>query len=644
MTTPVKKLLINAVDPEEYRIALIEDGILEEFYIETTAKEQIRGNIYKGVVAHVEPALQATFIDYGGEKNGFLQADEIHPEYHSEQPVPEEGQKPRRLPIQKLIQRGQEILVQVTKEETGNKGVALTTYISLPGRYLVLTPGQPGIGISRKIEDEAERERLKTILTQHEIPEEIGIIVRTAGMGKKKQELIKNLDTLLSLWDEIKVRAMEQPAPSLVYKEMELAIRTLRDLFTSDIQEILIDNKDIFKQVRDFLGLIAPKQRNQVKLYKETRPIFSKHQVESQIETIFQNRVKLKSGGHIVIDATEALVAVDVNSGRSVKERQIEETAFKTNLEAAEEIARQLRLRDLGGLIVIDFIDMKENKHENEVVKVLKNHLKRDKARTTVSKISKFGLLELSRQRIRPPIQYGTYYTCPTCQGKGLVRSIETLALMYLRKIWLGISKGTIATVNGVLPLEVANYLLNRKREELARLEERHKVTIYLEGQPNLQAEEGKVEFVKKEKKEGKGEEAQGPREEGQGKRRERKQRGNGKRQGERLEGRSGRDEAEGLMPETEGESFGAEDPYGNEGAQDERPEVQDLRDEGEGTSDEERVGRDEGDDLDPETEEASIEIAGAKEGSDGQKQEMKSETESKEEKEVKDNDFWAVG
>ncbi|MBA4392044.1 MAG: ribonuclease [Desulfobacca sp.] len=514
---PVKKLLINAVDPEEYRIALIEDGILEEFYIETTAKEQIRGNIYKGVVAHIEPALQATFVDYGGDKNGFLQGDEIHPEYHSEPSGPSDSQKNRRLPIQKLIHRGQEILVQVTKEETGTKGVALTTYISLPGRYLVLTPGQPGIGISRKIEDEAERERLKTILTQSKVPEEIGTIVRTAGMGKKKQELTKNLESLLRLWDEIKIRAMEQPAPSLVYKEMDLAIRTIRDLFTSDIQEILIDNKDIFKQVRDFLEIIAPRQRNQVKLYKETRPIFSKHQVENQIETIFQNRVKLKSGGHIVIDSTEALVAVDVNSGRSVKERQIEETAFKTNLEAAEEIARQLRLRDLGGLIVIDFIDMKESKHDNEVVKVLKNHLKRDKARSTVSRISKFGLLELSRQRIRPPIQFGTYYTCPTCQGKGQVRSVETLALMYLRKIWLGISKGAIATVNGVLPLEVANYLLNRKREELSRLEESHRVTIFLEGQPNLLPEDGKLEFVKKEK-EAKSHEARGTRrEEGQG-------------------------------------------------------------------------------------------------------------------------------
>jgi ribonuclease E len=510
--TPVKKLLINAVDPEEYRIALIEDGILEEFYIETAAREQIRGNIYKGIVAHIEPALQAAFIDYGGEKNGFLQADEIHPEYHAESEESPEGHR-KHLPIQKVIRRGQEILVQVTKEESGSKGVALTTYISLPGRYLVLTPGQPGIGVSRKIEGEEERTRLKDILSQSKIPEGLGTIVRTAGSGKKKQELTKNLESLLRLWEEIRTRAMDQPAPSLVYKEMDLAIRTIRDLFTSDIQEILIDNKEIYKQVRDFLEIIAPRQRNQVKLYKETRPIFSKHQIENQIETIFQNRVRLKSGGHIVIDTTEALVAVDVNSGRSVKERQIEETAFKTNLEAAEEIARQLRLRDLGGLIVIDFIDMKESKHDNEVVKVLKNFLKRDKARTTVSRISKFGLLELSRQRIRPPIQFGTYYTCPTCQGKGQVRSIETLALMYLRKIWLGISKGFIATVHGSLPLEVANYLLNRKREELCRLEERHKVSIIIDGQPHIMPEEGKLEFIKKEK-EARSHEAKGVRQE----------------------------------------------------------------------------------------------------------------------------------
>ena len=542
---PVKKLLINAVDPEEYRIALIEDGILEEFYIETTAKEQIRGNIYKGVVAHIEPALQAAFVDYGMGKNGFLQADEIHPEYHAQSEKTPDGQPPKRLPIQKIIHRGQEILVQVTKEETGTKGVALTTYISLPGRYLVLTPGQPGIGVSRKIEDEAERDRLKTILTQLKAPEEIGTIVRTAGVGKKKQEMAKNLESLVRLWEEIRTRAMEQPAPSLVYKEMDLAIRTIRDLFTSDIEEILIDNKDIYKQVRDFLGIIAPRQRNDVKLYKETRPIFSKHQVENQIETIFQNRVKLKSGGHIVIDSTEALVAVDVNSGRSVKERQIEETAFKTNLEAAEEIARQLRLRDLGGLIVIDFIDMKGIKNQNEVVKVLKTHLKRDKARTTVSRISKFGLLELSRQRIRPPIQFGTYYTCPTCQGKGQVRSVETLALMYLRKIWLGISKGTIAAVKGVLPLEVANYLLNRKREELARLEERHRVSIFLEGQPMLQPEEGKLEFVKKESKESERHETRGMRDEARGIRDEAR--------GVRLEEEGEELEEEGEGIETEG-------------------------------------------------------------------------------------------
>lgn len=542
---PVKKLLINAVDPEEYRIALIEDGILEEFYIETTAKEQIRGNIYKGVVAHIEPALQAAFVDYGMGKNGFLQADEIHPEYHAQSEETPDGQPPKRLPIQKIIHRGQEILVQVTKEETGTKGVALTTYISLPGRYLVLTPGQPGIGVSRKIEDEAERDRLKTILTQLKAPEEIGTIVRTAGVGKKKQEMAKNLESLVRLWEEIRTRAMEQPAPSLVYKEMDLAIRTIRDLFTSDIEEILIDNKDIYKQVRDFLGIIAPRQRNDVKLYKETRPIFSKHQVENQIETIFQNRVKLKSGGHIVIDSTEALVAVDVNSGRSVKERQIEETAFKTNLEAAEEIARQLRLRDLGGLIVIDFIDMKGIKNQNEVVKVLKTHLKRDKARTTVSRISKFGLLELSRQRIRPPIQFGTYYTCPTCQGKGQVRSVETLALMYLRKIWLGISKGTIAAVKGVLPLEVANYLLNRKREELARLEERHRVSIFLEGQPMLQPEEGKLEFVKKESKESERHETRGMRDEARGIRDEAR--------GVRLEEEGEELEEEGEGIETEG-------------------------------------------------------------------------------------------
>jgi ribonuclease E len=495
----VKKLLVNAIDPEEYRVALVADGLLEEFYIETAAREQVRGNIYKGVVAHIEPALQAAFIDYGAEKNGFLQADEIHPDYFQQCPAAPEGDAKKHPPIQNLITRGQEILVQVTKEESGKKGVALTTYLSLAGNFLVLTPGDPQIGISRKIEVEEERTRLKEIINQLKIPEGIGCIVRTSGNGKTKRELAKNLENLLRLWEEIRNRAIEQPAPSLIYKEIDLAIRSVRDHFSPDIQEVLIDNRDIYKQVLDFLKIINPKYGNRVKLYKETRPIFSKYQIEMQIETIFQNRVNLKSGGQIVIDPTEALVAVDVNSGRSVKERQIEETAYKTNLEAAQEIARQLRLRDLGGLIVIDFIDMKDAKHRHEVVKQLKNHLKSDKARTSLGRISKFGLLEISRQRIRPPIQFGTYYTCPTCQGKGQVRSVETLALSYLRKIWLGISKGTVATVQGVLPLEVANYLLNRKREELLRLETRHEVGIHLEGRPDILPEEGRLDFIKKE-------------------------------------------------------------------------------------------------------------------------------------------------
>ena len=495
----VKKLLINAIDPEEYRVALIEDGLLEEFYIETTAKEQIRGNIYKGVVAHVEPAFQAAFIDYGGEKNGFLQADEIHSDYFQQAVESGGSDGKHHLPIQKMVSRGQEILVQVTKEETGKKGVALTTYLSLAGNFLVLTPGEPQVGISRKIEAEEERARLKEIMAQLKIPEGIGCIVRTSGDGKTKRELAKNLENLLRLWEEIRNRAIEQLAPSLIYKEIDLAIRSVRDHFSPDIQEVLIDNKEIYKQVWDFLKIINPKYGSRVKLYKETRPIFSKHQIENQIETIFQNRVNLKSGGQIVIDPTEALVAVDVNSGRSVKERQIEETAFKTNMEAAEEIARQLRLRDLGGLIVIDFIDMKESNHRNEVQRVLKNHLKKDKARTTLGRISKFGILELSRQRIRPPIQFGTYYTCPTCQGKGQVRSVETLALSYLRKIWLGISKGTVSSVKGILPVEVAHYLLNRKREDLLRLESRHEVTIHLEGHPHILPEEGRLEFKKKE-------------------------------------------------------------------------------------------------------------------------------------------------
>ncbi|NVM57277.1 MAG: Rne/Rng family ribonuclease, partial [Desulfobacterales bacterium] len=464
------KLLINAVDPEECRIALVKGGGLENFSIETAAGEITRGNIYKGVVTRVEPSLQAAFVGYGAEKNGFLQQHEIHSDYYVDRPA---GGKSGTHGIQHLIKAGQELLVQVTKESILNKGAMLTTHISLPGRYAVLMPGGKGSGISRKIEDEIERQRLKSIIDSMKIPEGFGIIVRTAGEHQKKHEIFRDVRYLLRLWKSIKKRAISKLAPSLLYKERHLAIRAIRDRFTSDVNEILIDDKDVYRDVKDFVQIISPRHTKIVKLYKDPLPIFTKYQIEAQIASIFASRVTLKSGGHIVINPTEALVAVDVNSGKSTREGSMEATAYTTNMEAAAEIARQFRLRDLGGLIVIDFIDMRERKHNQALVRAMKEHIKLDKARINVGGISKFGLMELTRQRIGAPIEYGSFIPCAHCRGRGLVPSAEKLALEFLRRLRSEILKDNITQVKGIVPVNVADYLLNRKRKEILDVEMR---------------------------------------------------------------------------------------------------------------------------------------------------------------------------
>ncbi len=490
----VKKMLINATEPEECRVAVVADGRLEEFYLETLSKELTRGNIYKAVVENVEPSLEAAFVNYGSERNGFLQVGEVHPEYY---PGDVSGSHP---PIKKVLQRNQVILVQVTKEPTGTKGAALTTYVSIAGQSLVIMPGRGGGGgVSRKIEDETERKRLKKIHSELAPPDDIGVIIRTRAIGKTKKEIVRDLNELARLWDEIKARLPEAPVPSLVHKEEDLALRTLRDYFSPDISEILIDDKDLFQKATDYLTIISPRNVRKVKLYKEKRPIFSKYELEKQIETIYQNTVPLPSGGQIQIDPTEALVAIDVNSGKSTREHDIEKTAFKTNLEAAVEAARQLRLRDMGGLIVIDFIDMREAKHNREVVKAFREEAKKDKARIRVGMISRFGLLELSRQRIRPSIKEGNYLTCPHCGGRGVVQSVETAALGWLRKIWQGITGGQVSEAKAVLPRSVADYLLNQKREEILKLEQRYKVQVRIEGLLTMPPEEGELEFNRKE-------------------------------------------------------------------------------------------------------------------------------------------------
>ncbi len=480
------KILINAVDPEECRIAKVKDSHLEEFHIDSAAREITRGNIYKGVITRVEPSLQAVFVDYGAERHGFLQKHEIHRDYFQDNHSGDRS-------IKNVVKRGQELLVQITKDPIMNKGAMLTTFVSLPGRHVVLMPGSKNRGISRKVEDEKERKRLKDIINKLKLPEGFGIIVRTAGVNCTKTLISKDLRYLLRMWKNIKEKGMKEKAPALLYKERNLAVRSIRDYFTPDVTEILIDDKAVYDEIKDFLHIISPTHTKIVKLHKVPKPIFTKHQLENQIASIFESRVKLASGGSIVIDQTEALVAIDVNSGKATHKKSIEQTALMTNLEAAEEVARQLRLRDLGGLIVIDFIDMKDAKHKSEVEKAMKTHLKIDKARTKIGKISKFGLMEMSRQRIRPSIEYGGYESCLYCQGKGLVPSTETLGLGFLRKLRLETLKDGIASVKGIVPLEVADYLLNKKRKEILGLEVRRNLSITIEGDSSMTPGESNI-------------------------------------------------------------------------------------------------------------------------------------------------------
>ncbi|MBI4799264.1 MAG: Rne/Rng family ribonuclease [Desulfarculus sp.] len=461
----VKKMLINAGDPEELRVALVEDGRLEAFYVETAAREQTRGNIYKGVVANVEPSLQAAFIDYGAPRHGFLQISDVRPDLFGPK-APDKGLPP----IQEVLRRGQEVLVQVVKEETGNKGASLTTYFSIPGQSLVLTPGHMSQGVSRKIESEAERTRLKSVVAEMQLGEDLGIIARTASEGRSKRDLLANAKLLQRLWEDIQKRGKQAKAPALIHREEELAVRTVRDLFTSEVEEVLVDDPEVFARLEDFISLVNPRRKKALKLYREKRPIFAKYDIEQQLESIYQPLVRLDCGGSIVIQPTEALVSVDVNSGKAIKGKEIEETALVVNLEAASEIARQLRLRDLGGLIVIDFIDMRDRKHQAKVQKALKDELKKDKAKVTVGRISRFGLLELSRQRIRPPIDFGATRICPTCQGRGMLRTIEALGRAALRQLGRKIARGE-GCQRVRLAAEVANYLQNAKRAELAELE-----------------------------------------------------------------------------------------------------------------------------------------------------------------------------
>nr|VFJ47245.1 MAG: RNAse E [Candidatus Kentron sp. FW] len=487
----MKRMLINATQPEEIRVAMVDGQHLYDLDIEVRTREQKKANIYKGKVTRVEPSLEAAFIDFGVDRHGFLPLKEISRGYFANKDI--DGS----VTIREVIEEGQELIVQVDKEERGTKGAALTTFVSLAGRYMVLMPNNPRAGgISRRVEGE-ERAALREILSSLDVPSGMGLIVRTAGVGKSAEELQWDLDYLLQVWNAIYAAANECSAPFLIFQESNLIIRAIRDYFRQDISEILIDNQDLYEQARDFIGQIMPQNLGKVKHYEDQVPLFSRYQIESQIESAFGRSVRLPSGGSIVIDHTEALASIDINSARSTKGGDIEETALNTNLEATDEIARQLRLRDLGGLIVIDFIDMTPAKNQREVENRLWNALKADRARVQCGRISRFGLMEMSRQRLRPSLGDSSQLVCPRCNGRGSVRGIESLALSILRILEEDAMKDRTGKIVAKLPIEVGTYLLNEKRDALHAMEKRQQISIILVPDPNIETPHYEVRRVR---------------------------------------------------------------------------------------------------------------------------------------------------
>ena len=472
-------MLINAVHKEQMRMATVDEkGKLIEFNIQMSVKEPITGNIYKGKVLKVERGLQAAFVDYGGGKDGFLPLRDVSPEYLADSENGHNGSRP-------VLKAGQEIIVQAVREPSGNKGALLTGYISLPGRYLVLLPNKPGSGISRKIEDEEDRQKIKNLMGQLKIPDDMGFIVRTAGINRTKQEIHRDYQLLMRIWKEIYKKANASHAPLLIYHETDFGVRSLRDYLTLEVEEILVDDIETFRKMRAYMKAGMPRLLKMINHYKENIPLFDQFQLEEQIRVIYQERVDLKSGGYIIINPTEAMITIDVNSGRGSK-RTIEETAFKANIDASEEIARQLRLRDLGGLIVIDFIDMMDKKHIAEVEKSFKKALAIDRARIQLSRISKFGMLELSRQKKQSTIQEISYTTCPYCKGSGLRPSLEYASLGAFRKIETEVVKGNYSQLRIILPHEIASYILNNKRSELLKLEATFDLIIHISGSTEM--------------------------------------------------------------------------------------------------------------------------------------------------------------
>jgi ribonuclease E len=488
----MKRMLINATQEEELRMAMVDGQRLYDLNIELPASERKKANIYKGQITRIEPSLEAAFVNYGAERHGFLPLKEISSEYFVKSV--ESGNKPN---IKEVLREGQDIVVQIDKEERGNKGAALTTYVSLAGRFIVLKPNKSRSGgVSRRIVGE-ERDLARQSLKDVEVPKGMSVILRTAGIDRSGEELTWDLENLLQIWEAIKKVVVERPSPFLIYRESNAVVRALRDYLTNDIGEILIDDDETFKEAEEFVEQVMPHNQRKLKHYTDPVPLFTRYQIESQIESAFSHSVILPSGGSLVIDHTEALVSIDINSARATKGGDIEATALNTNLEAADEIARQLRLRDLGGLVVIDFIDMGPQKNQREVENRLREAVRQDRARVQLGKISRFGLLEMSRQRLRPSLGESSYLTCPRCSGIGNIRSVESLALAILRIIGEEARKERTSKVIAQLPVEVATYLLNEKRDWVQSLESRHGTQVILVANPALETPHYQVRRVR---------------------------------------------------------------------------------------------------------------------------------------------------
>lgn len=490
---PKKKMLINADQPEVCRVVIIEDGKIEEYITEHATQELIKGNVYLGVITRVEPAIEAAFVDYGGKKYGFLPFKDVKQESYIQT-----GEKKAKLRIQDVLFKGQKLLVQVTKEERDSKGATLSNYITIPGRFLVVMNGSDSTGVSRKIEDEDERKKLKKILEDLEPPENIGVIVRTAGLGRSKIELQGDMQALLKILDNIEALAKTTEPPGLLYRGPDMVVRTVRDHFTSDIEEILVDNVNAYNSIKEFFDLIMPESQPLLTLYQDTKPLFSSHDIEAQIESIYSRRVPLPSGGSMVFDIGEAMVAIDVNSGKTTSSSELEETALRTNLEAAQEIGRQLRLRDLGGLVVIDFIDMMQKKNKTHLEKELKQAFKKDKARISISRISKFGLIEMSRQRMSSPTKEGVFERCRYCGGTGQLKSKAAISLNVLRKIQEYLATGKVKTLAIEVSSEIADYFLNNKMKYFLDLQEKHNFKIQFSCKEGLAYENFNFAVVEK--------------------------------------------------------------------------------------------------------------------------------------------------